>query len=261
MAILESRTKTGLNWVRETISLFKKSPNKWLLLALSYVAIFMMMPSIPGLQFSAFLTVLVWPVFIAVAMRLYQNADIGRVENLGETLKSIQAKLSPLVLLGFLCLAYAALIGILLGSDFQAIAQISHKSGQISNSEAESILQKVIPLMLKVILFSAPLLMATWFSPMLVAFNNYSLIKAIKSSIAGSLQYFLSLGVSWLLLAILVIGLVLISGLLLGFIGALIPFFAKLLMPMLLFGSLLLASALMLGFQYISYRDVYRALI
>lgn len=261
MAILESRTKTGLSWVKESIALFRKSPNQWLLLALSYVGIFMMMPSIPGLQFFAFLTVLLWPVFIAMAMRLYQSADIGRAESLGSTIQSVQPKFSALVLLGLLCLAYAALMGLLLGSDFQALAQLSQKSGQITNAEAETIMQKTIPLVLKVVLFSAPLLMATWFSPMLIAFNNYTLVKAIKSSIAGSLQYFVSLGVSWLLLAMLVIGLVLITGLLLGLIGAFIPFAAKLLLPMLVFGSLLLASALMLAFQYLSYRDVFRAVV
>jgi len=44
-----------------------------------------------------------------------------------------------------------------------------------------------------------------------------------------------------------------------GIVGALIPGMAQLLMSLLVFGCLLLASALMLAFQYVSYRDVFRA--
>ena len=65
MAILESRTQTGLSWVKESLALFKTSPRKWLLLALAYVGFFMMLPSVPGLQFLAFVSILLWPVFLA----------------------------------------------------------------------------------------------------------------------------------------------------------------------------------------------------
>ena len=53
MAILESRTQTGLSWVKESVALFKTAPRKWLLLALAYVGFFMMLPSVPGLQILA----------------------------------------------------------------------------------------------------------------------------------------------------------------------------------------------------------------
>ena len=43
MAILESRTKTGLSWVKESIALFKTAPRQWLLLALVYVGLFMIL--------------------------------------------------------------------------------------------------------------------------------------------------------------------------------------------------------------------------
>ena len=63
MAILQSRTQTGISWIKESIALFKTAPRKWLMLALAYLSLFVMLPSIPVLQFFAFLSVLIWPIF------------------------------------------------------------------------------------------------------------------------------------------------------------------------------------------------------
>ena len=80
MAILESRTKTGVRWVAESVALFKLTPRKWLLLALSYLGIFVFIPSFPGLQLFSFVTILIWPIFIAIAMRMYRNAEVKKDE-------------------------------------------------------------------------------------------------------------------------------------------------------------------------------------
>ena len=120
-------------------------------------------------------------------------------------------------------------------------------------------MQKMLPVMLKMLLLSIPLLMATWFSPMLIAFNNYSLVKAMKSSIAGSLQYIIALTAAWLLLSFGILGLMLGAGIFGGIVSALVPALGQLLIPFILFGCMLLATALMLAFQYVSYRDVFRA--
>ena len=63
MAIQESSTKTGISWVKESVDLFKTAPRKWLSLALAYVGLFVLLPSIPGLRiFFAFVSILIWPI-------------------------------------------------------------------------------------------------------------------------------------------------------------------------------------------------------
>ena len=84
MAIQESSTKTGVSWVKESVELFKTAPRKWLSLALAYVGLFMMLPSIPGLQLFAFASILIWPVFLAIAIMMYRNADIKKEQNFSE---------------------------------------------------------------------------------------------------------------------------------------------------------------------------------
>jgi hypothetical protein len=259
MAILESRTKTGFSWVTESVALFKSAPRKWLLLGLAYVGLFMMLPSIPGLQFLSFISILIWPVFLAIAIMMYRNADIKKQQNLSEMMQNIQPKMTQLMALGAACLLYAVLVSFVLNSDIEGLVALTQNKAEMTESQMMAIMQKMFPFLLKLSLLLIPLMMATWFSPMLIAFNNYSLIKAIKSSIAGSLQHMIALAAAWLLLTVGIIALMLIVGIVAGIISNLVPVLGQMLMSMVVFGCLLLATALMLAFQYVSYRDVFRA--
>ena len=259
MAILASRTQTGVSWVKESVALFKTAPRKWLLLGLAYVGLFMMLPSVPGLQFFAFISILIWPVFLAIAIALYRNAEMQKQQNIGEIITQIQPKIQTLIGLGAACLLYAVLVSFALNSDLQGLESLVGSKDKMTESQMAAFIQKIFPLLLKLTLLLIPLMMATWFSPMLIAFNNYGLVKAIKSSIAGSIQYMVALGVAWAVLTAGILLLMLAVGIVAGVISAMVPLLGQMLMSIIVFGCLLLATALMLAFQYISYRDVFRA--
>jgi hypothetical protein len=259
MAILQSRTQTGIGWVKESVALFKTAPRKCLSVALVYVGLFMMLPSIPGLQFFAFISILIWPVFLAIAIAIYRNVDMKKQQTVSDIITNIQPKISQLVALGGICLLYAVLVSFVLNSDMQGLEALVGNKEKMTESQMMAFLQKMFPLLLKLILLLIPLMMATWFAPMLITFNNYHLVKAIKSSIAGSIQYMVALGASWMLLTSGIIVLMLVVGIVIGLISALVPVLGQMLMSFIVFGCLLLATALMLAFQYISYRDVFRA--
>ena len=259
MAILETSTKTGISWVKESVDLFKTAPRKWLSLALAYVGLFMMLPSVPGLQVFAFVSILIWPVFLAIAIIMYRNADIKKEQNFSEIINMVQPKLTQLIALGGACLLYAALVSFVLNSDIQGLAELTQNKTTMTESQMIIFLQKVFPFLLKFTLLLIPLMMATWFSPMLIAYNNYNVVKALKSSVAGSLQYMVALGVSWLLLTLGVVALMLVVGIIAGIVSGLVPVLGQMMMSFVVFGCLLLATALMLAFQYVSYRDVFRA--
>ena len=259
MAIFASRTQTGISWVKESVALFKTAPRKWLLLGLAYVGLFMMLPSVPGLQFFAFISILIWPVFLAIALALYRNADMQKQQNIGEIITQIQPKIQILIGLGGACLLYAVLVSFVLNSDLQGLEVLVGSKDKMTESQMAAFIQKIFPLLLKLTLLLIPLMMATWFSPMLIGFNNYGLVKAIKSSIAGSIQYMVALGVAWAVLTAGILLLMLAVGIVAGVISAMVPLLGQMLMSIIVFGCLLLATALMLAFQYISYRDVFRA--
>lgn len=259
MAILESRTKTGISWVTESVALFKTAPRKWLLLSLAYVGFFIILPSTPSFQFLSFISVLLWPVFLAIVLAFYRNAELKKEQNLTEVISFMKPKMPQLIALGGACLLYAALVSLLLNSDLQGLASFAQNKGEMSESQMMEFLHKMMPIVLKLSLLLIPLMMATWFAPMLIAFNNYALVKAIKSSIAGSLQYMVALGAAWIVLTLGILAIMLVVGVVAGILSSLLPSIGQMLMSFVLFGIFLMATALMLAFQYVSYRDVFRA--
>lgn len=260
MAILESRTKTGISWVTESVALFKQMPRKWLLLALAYLGIFVFIPSFPGLQLFAFVTILIWPVFISIAMRMYRNAEVQKQENLSTIMQLIQPKMRNLLLLGLVSLFYFMLVSVILSADLHAVSEIMEQKTKLTEQEMMlAIGQTMTPVLLKLILLFIPLMIAVWFAPMLIAFNGYSVMKSIKSSIAGSLQHMVAMTAAWLLLTAGLISLVMGASLIAGLVAFMQPAFGQSLMSMLVFGCLLMSIALTLAFQYVSYRDIFRA--
>jgi hypothetical protein len=259
MAILTSRTKTGISWVTESIALFKQSPRKWLILAMAYLSIFVLIPSVPGLQIFAFVSILIWPIFIAVAMRMYRNAEMQKTENLAMIMQVIQPNIRKLFALGFVCLFYFVIVSIILSTDVQSLAEIVNKQTQLTEEEIAVAIQAMIPILLKLTLLFIPLMMAVWFAPMLVAFNNYPLVKAMKSSVAGTLQYMVAMTAAWLLLTVIMVTMLMVLGVIVGVLSSMLPSMAQSLMTMLVFGCFLFSIALTLAFQYVSYRDIFRA--
>ncbi len=63
----------------------------------------------------------------------------------------------------------------------------------------------------KLLIMGIPFYMATWFSSLLIASNNYGLWKAIKSSFAGSLMYIFHLFFAWLGITLGFLGLVIMA--------------------------------------------------
>ncbi len=259
MAILTSRTKTGISWVGESLALLKQAPRKWLLLALVYLGVFVFIPSFPGLQIFAFVTILIWPIFIAIAIRMYRNAEYQKEENMPAIMQLIQPKLRRLVTLGFVNLLYFIIVSIILSSDMQVLTEIMNEQKQMSEQEVVLAMQTMMPIFLKLILLFIPLVMAVWFAPMLIAFNDYSVVKSIKSSIAGSLQYVVAMTAAWLLLTAGMMLLMLAASVFSGLFAFVSLAFAQSLMTILIFGALLMSVALTLAFQYVSYRDIFRA--
>jgi hypothetical protein len=128
-----------------------------------------------------------------------------------------------------------------------------------NNNELVTVINNFVPMIGKLILLLLPLLMATWFSPMLIVYNNYSLFKSIKSSIAGCLMYIFPLGLSWLIFSTIAILFMLSCGLLIGALASLFPAIGPSLMGAIIFFALLVITSVMFAFQYISYRDIFKS--
>lgn len=246
--------RDSIRWNKESFKLFKKTPNQSLMLSLAYLFIFMLLPSMPMIQIFSIASILIWPIFLVFAVNFYKTHDKNKEENFLAVFEKIKPRLTTLLMLGFICLIYAAMVTMVLNSEMQGFIQLSE-----NNNELVTVINNFVPMIGKLILLLLPLLMATWFSPMLIVYNNYSLFKSIKSSIAGCLMYIFPLGLSWLIFSTIAILFMLSCGLLIGALASLFPAIGPSLMGAIIFFALLVITSVMFAFQYISYRDIFKS--
>jgi hypothetical protein len=249
---IRASIKTGYQWAIDSFSLLKKKPFKWALLAFVYVILFLGLPVSPMTPvLFKIVIVVIGPIFLAVAIGLYREVDFGRNTPIGGLIKQIQPTFIKLGLLGVLCLAYSLIFTVLTNGDTTTLESFA----KLGNSPID--VAKIWLILLKFFALLIPLLMATWFAPPIIAFQNASVLHAIKSSIAGSLKYALSLAVAWLVLTAAMMLVMLMLGILFAALFGVLHMQSMVLIGVVMTLSLLLATSWMLAFQYVCYRDIF----
>lgn len=245
--------KTGLDWVYRSILLFQQNPPKWLVCALLYVTLFVMLPSIPGMPvLISLFVILFWPLALALFIGVYREADLGRDTEPRQLLEEMKPHVVRLVTLGGVFLVYSLLTGFLVKDEMAQLALlVEQKSGP------EVIMPLALPLISKMLLLLVPMIMASWFSPMLVAYQGFSVVEAIKHSLWQTWRNMVAITVAWLLLTVALLGFLLVVGLIIGAVATLVALLGALLMSMVVLGCLLIVTYFMLAIQYFSYRHVY----
>ncbi|ABE48633.1 MULTISPECIES: BPSS1780 family membrane protein [Methylobacillus] len=237
-------------WVRDILALFRQKPGKWMLLGLAHVFFFAMLPGLIGLKFVSFLLL---PAFLALAVGFYRDADIGRESDLGDLLNEIKPSFRKLLGLGAICVAYVLLINLLTAEDAMQLEAMAR-----NEENPEQVLEQSFPILVKLMLLLTPLVLVIWFAPALVAYQEYSVGRAIKSSLAAFIQYLLPLLLTWVAVTLIIMLSMTLAGVLVGMMSAASKTMGGFLMLVLVFACMLFASALMLAFQYVSNRDIFK---
>lgn len=252
--MLKSSVVQGAQWVRDSVQLVKDRPHQWLLIALGYLLVFLVLPASNMPSLLKVIIVVLGPTILALIMVLFREQEAGRDTELADIAEQLQPRFKQLLTLGGLCVAYSLVIGLLTMKDSETVAELMQGSNQIA---PEEMLGTVLPIVIKMLLLLTPLLMATWFAPMLVALHQFPVIKAIKSSIAGCLTSAIPLTFAWLLLTLLAGGVMMLVGALVALLSLLLAPLAKVFAALFLVFSFLAVTAMMLALQYLSYRDVF----
>jgi hypothetical protein len=214
----------------------------------------MLLPSVPMVQVFSIASILIWPIFLVFAVNFYKIHDKNKNETFLAVYEKIKPRLLTLLALGLICLTYAGMVTMILNTEMQHFIQLSENNNELANG-----INNFVPMIGKLILLLLPLLMGTWFSPMLIVYNHYSLFKSIKSSVAGSLMYIIPLGLSWLIFSTTAILFMLSCGVLIGSLASFFPSIGSSLMGAVIFFALLVITSVMFAFQYISYRDIFKS--
>lgn len=238
-------------WLYECLFLFKKSIRQSLFLGMLYLTIFLFFPILPGFKFISPLTIFLWPFIVLIYIHFYRELDYKRDFNLQNIINILKIKFIPLLSLGGLCFLFATLVSFV----FFAGGGIDTKINSY-----DEVAERYFPVLIKLILISIPFFMATWFSPLLIGYNQYGLLKSVKSSLAGTLMFSIPLLLGWAILTgsfVMVVLFVSIFFTSLSFLGQnLISFLSSL---FLLFSFTAYISILFI-FQYVTYKDIFKPL-
>ena len=232
----------GIAWVTAGFRLYRRGPPLLTTVTMAYLLVVMACGLVQPV--GPFLL----PLFLPALTVLVSNACLlldGAADNArGVLLRGLSAQRKPLLRLGLLQLA--GTVAVLLvdtligGGDWTGLA---------ANAEAEQPLR-----LLRLLALAAPMLMALWFAPLLVAWNGVPAVKAMFFSLAASLRNwraFLAYGATVMAVGVVLPGLLMLAvGLAAG--GLLGPVSALLRMLLILiFAPVLMASV------YLSYRDIF----
>ena len=239
------------DWTQNCLFLFSQSIRQSLFLGMLYLTIFLFFPVLPGLKFISPITIFLWPFIVLIYIHFYRELDAKRDFDLQNIFNLLKTKFRPLLFLGGLAFIYATLVSLVFYADGEITPDI--------DSYAE-ISEKYLPIFTKIILISIPFFMATWFSPLLIAYNQYGILRAIKSSLAGTLMFSIPLLLGWIVLTgsfVLIILLVSIVFSSLSFLGQNLVSFLSSLFLLLSFTAYI---SILFIFQYVSYKEIFGSL-
>lgn len=181
----------GWRWIAEGISLFQKSPLMWLAITFGLFIAYRLVLLIPVIGMAA---ILMMPIFFVGLMEGCRALDLGRPLKPGYLLSGFTRKTGALATLGATYLAGNLLIVLLittLGGDalMQVLKFMSEQ--KVTPENIHTIRESVSKATFAVLagwLLSVPLLMACWFSPLLVYLLDMKIAQAMWVSLRACLQ-------------------------------------------------------------------------
>ena len=240
------------NWIYNSLILFRQSVRQSLFLGMLYITIILFIPILPVLQFFSPVTIFLYPFIVLIYIHFYRELDSKRNFDIQHIFNLLKVKFRPLLFIGGLTFIFSTLLSMVFYADlvpkteeFKSITEFSEKY-QLT--------------FIKLILISIPFIMATWFSPMLIFYNQYGAMKAIKSSLAGTLMFSIPLLLGWTVLTGSFIIIILLATFFFSSLSFLGQNSISFLTSLFLLVSFTAYISILFIFQYVTYKDIFESL-
>ena len=243
-------------WVTQSLILIKVNFKLTLLLGSAYIFAYLLIPTIPGLSLISPFLIIVWPISTMIFINYFRLAQNNKEFEFKDLLKIKKQNLRSLTYLGLICLFYSLFISLILSPDLKDIIALANESEMKGN-----IYNNAVSIITKFVILALPILMATWFSPILISYHNFGLIKAIKSSFAGVLVSIVPILIAWIILLGGFISLVFVMIMIFTMLGASENIFMS---YVLIFSCMIVLAAYiasLFSFQFITYKDIFKSII
>lgn len=178
------------SWLKDIFLILKKTKNHSLVIGYTYLFIFLVLPSLPLIQFLSPIVIILWPVAVVQIINFYRSPDNKKI-SIFKLDSQLKKSIPQLLRIGLITFFYALVISTFLSPQMQSIVEQANAGDSVLDAAV------FLKLILKLFLFMLPLFAATWFSPMIVVYRDEGVFKALKSSIAAILIYIIPLLLTW----------------------------------------------------------------
>ena len=178
------------SWLRDIFLILKKTKNHSLVIGYTYLFIFLVLPSLPLIQFLSPIVIILWPVAVVQIINFYRSPDNKKI-SIFKLDSQIKKSIPQLLRIGLITFFYALVISTFLSPQMQSIVEQANAGDSVLDAAV------FLKLIVKLFLFMLPLFAATWFSPMIIVYRDEGVFKALKSSIAAILIFIIPLLLTW----------------------------------------------------------------
>jgi hypothetical protein len=198
--------RNGIVWIQRAYAMFRAAPLRWLLLLLSYYLLIGLLEFGPLQAIGQFVAPLLKPVFAVGFLAAAWSQERGIAPRFEHLFRGFRSNLLALVPLGavFLVGVTLAVIATALVDDGRLLALMSGTEKPTEEAFASGRVQLA---MLFGVACAMPSLLALWFAPALVVFNDAGAVQALGTSLRAAIANWRPIGVYCL--AVFVLGFVL----------------------------------------------------
>lgn len=176
----------GLQWIVTGWRIFRASPLVWVTLTVSLILIWLVLLSIPKL--GPLLFNLLFPVFFAGLMLGCRALEQGKKLDVSYLFAGFRENAAALVTVGGIYLVGMLLVLAVVFSSSSDLPKLPAKPTPEDMAALQNALKKMTGPILSGMALYIPLLMLTWFAPLLIVFRKMNAIPALKTSFAACMQ-------------------------------------------------------------------------
>ncbi|PSJ18836.1 BPSS1780 family membrane protein [Nitrosomonas supralitoralis] len=204
MEIHQVNAKQGLQWILSGFYLFRRAPLAWVFVCFTLMMFAITMSLVPIL--GKFIFTLISPVFLAGIMLGCKDMEQGKVLELSHLFVAFKTNPAPLITIGGIYLVGQILIlGLVFLIGGSQMTDMLLYGKRVDESELMGVMSNLLTASLLTLALSIPLMMASWFSPLLVIFHNLPPIVAMQKSFFACLRNFIPFQIYGITLIILTI--------------------------------------------------------
>ena len=195
--------RNGIVWIQRAYAMFRAAPLRWLLLLFSYYLLIGLLEFGPLQAVGQFVAPLLKPVFAVGFLAAAWSQERGIAPRFEHLFRGFRSNLLALVPLGavFLVGITLAVIATALVDDGRLMALMSGAEKPTEEALASGPVQLA---MLFGVACAMPSLLALWFAPALVVFNDAGAVRALGTSLRAAIANWRPIGVYCL--AVFVLG-------------------------------------------------------